>query len=188
MSGRKGAGKQHQKDLRKFTHQDVGIGDDFEQGDQANWGLYPGGVWQPPDITARLNSAKAEQILTENYLNKRFKQRKLAEVEAEESDELFMPPEIVRAMRGLPLKSKRRRMGAGRGGENQMGLGALERLEQNGGGEQGNGDREDGDEDDAENLEAEVEEEYDDDYGVDHYASDGEYGGDDDGGNEGAYF
>ena len=190
MSNRRGVGKQHQKDLRKFTRQDVGLGDFDNQGDdQIDWGLYPGNVWQPPDVTARLNSAKAEMILTENYLNKRFKQRKLEDVKAEENDELYMPAEIVRAVRGLPLKSKRRRKGDGQGGGNQMGLGALEKLEQNGGaaGEQGNEDREDGDEDDREDLEVEGEEEYGDDYGVDHYASDGEYGGDDDGGND-AYF
>ena len=189
---RRGVGRAYQKDLQKGTFQDADY-DDRKRGDEVDYGLYPGDMFRP-NAPILIDSARAEQILTDNYLNKRFKQRKLEEVQVEEYDELYIPAEIVRAVKGLPLKSKKRRR-QGRGGENSLsrGLGALERLEQNGGvggADGGNEDRDDvvggGSEEEAGEEEAgEVEEEHDDDYGVDYYASDG---GDDDGGNDDPYF
>ena len=188
---RRGVGRAYQKDLQKGTFQDADY-DDRKRGDEVDYGLYPGDMFRPNAPTL-IDSARAEQILTDNYLNKRLKQRKLEEVQVEEYDELYIPAEIVRAVKGLPLKSKKRRR-QGRGGENPLsrGLGALERLEQNGGvggADGGNEDRDDvvggGNEQDGEEEAGEVEEEHDDDYGVDYYASDG---GDDDGGNDDPYF
>ena len=200
MSKGRGVGRQYGNDLSRSTAEDLDV--DLTEDDMNGsnkYELFPGDLYRPnaPEL---LSPALAEQILTTSYLTKCFQKKPtyLSEVGKgppvdpssliEEGDELYSPDELLRVMRGMGLKRKSSEMESS--GERMQGFSVLERLERSGSGEDENANGVDGEgegraeakgvEDNDEMEEDGGEWEEDDDYGVDHYASDGD--GDDDGG------